>query len=329
MISAAKFHALVLGGAMALGASAVPSFAQHNWDAGTSFPPSNFLVQGLQEFARRVNEATNGQVAITVHAGGAIGLQGPDAMRAVKDGIVAIAEGSFSQQTGVTPLSFLGDVPMLAVGYDQTKQFRDALGPLLAAKEAELNQKVLYMAPWPGQGFYTKNPINQLSDLRGVKIRAGSGSAFDFLAALGASPAMLPWGEVTPALATGAIQGVITSSQSGVDGKFWEFLGYYYSTDYTNPLSVVTVNLDAWKALTPELQAAIEKVAAEIEPEIWQASKDGDAKARATLTENGIKIVTPSEEFMKQAYDASAKLREDALAKAGPDGPKLIEAIAR
>ena len=73
-----------------------------------------------------------------------------------------------------------------------------------------------------------------------------------FFEALGASPVQLPWGEVVPSLATGAIDGVTTSSSSGVDGSFWEFLDYMNRFNWQGSAIMVNVNLDAWNALSPE-----------------------------------------------------------------------------
>ena len=58
----------------------------------------------------------------------------------------------------------------------------------------------------------------------------------------------IPWGETVPALASGAVVGVTTSSVSGVDGKFWEFLKYFYRTNHVWSSQILTVNNDCWKS---------------------------------------------------------------------------------
>lgn len=43
-------------------------------------------------FADRVKEATNGELEIVVHFGGALGFKGPELLRAVAEGQIAIAK---------------------------------------------------------------------------------------------------------------------------------------------------------------------------------------------------------------------------------------------
>ena len=86
---------------------------------------------------------------------------------------------------------------------------------------------------------------------------------------IGMTSVQLPWGEVVPSLAAGTIDGVTTSASSGVDGKFWEFLKYMYPTNHVWSSNALSVNLDAWKALSQKNRDAIEAVAKRLQPKFW------------------------------------------------------------
>ena len=105
------------------------------------------------------------------------------------------------------------------------------------------------MVPWPTQYLHLKVKTDTLDGLKSMKIRVPDKNAQDMCAAVGMAPVLIPWGETIPALASGAVAGVSTSSVSGVDGKFWEFLKYVYPTNHTWSCQMVNVNLDSWKAL--------------------------------------------------------------------------------
>ncbi len=119
------------------------------------------------------------------------------------------------------------------------------------------------MVPWPTQYLHLKVKTDTLDGLKGVKIRVPDKNAQDMCAAVGMAPVLIPWGETIPALASGAVAGVSTSSVSGVDGKFWEFLKYVYPTNHTWSCQMVNVNNDTWKKLSPAHQKAIEELAQE------------------------------------------------------------------
>ena len=63
--------------------------------------------------------------------------------------------------------------------------------------------------------------------------------------------------------------GVSTSSVSGVDGKFWEFLKFFYQTNHAWSSQIVTINNDTWKKISPANQKIIVDLAKKLEPEFW------------------------------------------------------------
>ncbi|MDX6751151.1 TRAP transporter substrate-binding protein [Geminicoccaceae bacterium 1502E] len=314
----------VLSAVSALALLASPAMAGEVWDMSYAWPDSNFHVQNGHEFAKRVAAATDGEVEIVIHSGGALGLKGPEAMAAVRDGIVPIAEYSLEQQNGEVPFTSLAAMPGLAMGYEETRVLVEVIRPKIQEILGNYNQKLLYIVPWPGQGVYTKVPLNSLADLGGYKLRAANARAVEFFEALGAAPVLLPWAEVVPSLASGVINGVSTSSSSGVDGKFWEFLSDYSRFDWANPLSVVTVNLDSWNELSAESQAAIEAIAKELEPSFWEVSVKEDERNLELLSANGINVSTLPASLRKEIAEASEAIWAEFAEQAGEDARKAI-----
>ena len=313
--------AAALAATTALGGAA---WAQ-SWDMSYAWPEGNFHVQNGMRFAKEVAETTDGRVTITIHPGGALGLKGPEAMAAVRDGLVPIAEYSFEQQNGEVPFASLGAMPGLAMGYDETETLLETMRPRMEEILTDYNQKLLYVVPWPGQAVYAKQPIESLADLEGYQLRAANARAVEFFEALDAAPILLPWAEVVPSLASGVIDGVSTSSSSGVDGQFWEFMSHMSRFDWANPLSVVTVNLDAWNELSAEDQAAIEALAAELEPEFWDVSREEDERNLAILAEEGIEVSQPTDEMRAEIAAASERIWEAFLQEAGEDARAVVE----
>ncbi len=297
-----------------------------NWDLPMAWPQGNFHVQNAEVFADEVREATDGAVDITVHPGGALGFKGPEMLKAVRDGLVPIGDILLNQQVGEAPFLGIESVPYLASGYAEIEALHEFSRPVYEEIAADFNQKILYMVPWPGQGVYSTEEIVTLEDLEGLSMRVVDKNGLEFMSALGAAPRQMPWGDVVPALASGAIEGVTTSSSSGVDGKFWEFMGYMNRFNWQSASNMVTVNLDAWNALEPEHREAIEEVAARLEPEFWEVSRKEDEEKLATLAENGMKVTEPTPELRADLLEVAKPMWQEFIDDVGPPAGEVIAA---
>ena len=80
--------------------------ATASWDMSTVWPDGNFHTQNAMAFAEEVKKQTDGTVNITVKAGGQLGFKGPEHLRAVRDGLVPLADVLNIQQVGDEP--FMG-----------------------------------------------------------------------------------------------------------------------------------------------------------------------------------------------------------------------------
>lgn len=276
---------------------AAPSggYAGENWDLASAWPAGNFHVQNAMKFAQAVEKATNGDVKITVHPGGALGLKGPEMLVAVRDGQVAMADIQMNQQVGENRFWGIESLPYLATGYGELKKLQRHTRPRFEELATQYGQKILYIVPWPPQGVFSKAAFDSApAQLKGVKIRTIDKNASDFFGKIGAVPLQMPWGDVVPALATGALDAVATSSTSGVDGKFWEFLKYCNRLNWQMNSQMVTVNARAWGKLKPAEQKTIEALAKRMEGEFWAVSEKEDEKNIALLSERGMKVAEPN-----------------------------------
>jgi TRAP-type C4-dicarboxylate transport system substrate-binding protein len=134
----------------------------------------------------------------------------------------------------------------------------------------------------------------------------------------------MPWGELIPALASGRVSGVATSATSGVDGKFWEFMKYIYPTNHTWGSNMVTINLDTWKKIPADQQQAILKVAAELEPQFWEVSRQGDVDSIKTMVDNGMVLVDISPAMRSEMAKRAASLQEEFLQRV-PAAKPIVE----
>jgi TRAP-type C4-dicarboxylate transport system substrate-binding protein len=129
------------------------------------------------------------------------------------------------------------------------------------------------------------------------------------------APVVIPWGELLPALSSGAVSGVSTSAVSGVDGKFWEFLKFFHATNQQWSSDIVAINNDVWKKIKPEHQKAITDLSRKLEPEFWEVAFTADKDCAKKMVDNGMQLVTPPAAMMADLRKRSAHLVDDFMKK--------------
>jgi TRAP-type C4-dicarboxylate transport system substrate-binding protein len=264
----------------------------------TVWPDGNFHTINAKRFADEVKTATSGAVEIDVKSGGQLGFKGPEQLRAVRDGLVPMADVLNIQQIGDEPILGVEGIPFICNNVDELKVLHKYLRPEYEKVALRNNQTILYMVPWPTQYLHLKVKVESLDGLKGIKIRVPDKNAQDMCAAIGMAPALIPWGETIAALSSGAVAGVSTSAVSGVDGKFWEFLKFFHQTNHAWSCQMVTINNDTFKKISPDNQKIMVELAKKLEPDFWASSLKADADSAKRLTEGGMQMVIPSPQMM-------------------------------
>jgi len=276
-------------------------------------PPHNFQAIALEDFAAKVKERTNGSVEIVVEPGGALGYQGPELLRTVKDGITPISEMVISGVGGDEPIFGLYSLPFMILDWEEARLFDKISRPYFEKAAEKWNQKILYITPWPFSGMWTKRELDSVSDMKGLKTRTYDRSGALLIEATGGTPLALPFSEVYTALATDLIDAVLTSTQTAVDGKFWEVLGYYHPVNATITTSMTTINLEIFNKLSEEQQQILIDAAKEIEEELWVSTEILDKDQEKVCNDNGIVTRPLSEEFKQELLQVSEPIRNEWL----------------
>jgi TRAP-type C4-dicarboxylate transport system substrate-binding protein len=302
-------------GALVMAPVVVRAQAAMKLPLATVWPDANFHVINCRRFADEVKKATGGAIEIDVKSGGQLGFKGPECLRAVRDGLVPIADYLNTQQIGDEPFMGIEGVPFLAGSAEELKILHKHIRPEFEKIAARNNQTILYVVPWPNQYLHLKVKAETVDALKGIKIRSADKGAQDIWASAGMAPIVMPWGELLPALSSGAVSGVSTSAVSGVDGKFWEFLKFFHATNQQWSSDIVAINNDVWKKIKPEHQKAIAELAKKLEPEFWDSAFTADKDCAKKMIDGGMQLVTPSAAMMADLRKRSDHLMADFMKK--------------
>ena len=302
--------------------------AQTKWDLPSAYAPGNFHTQLLNQFAAEVDKATAGKLKITVHPAASL-FKAPEIKRAVQGGQAQAGEIIFANLQNEDQIYGADGIPFLADTYDSALKLWNAQKPILEKKLAAQGIVLLYSVPWPPQGIYSKKPINNIADLKGIKWRAYSPATGRIAELVGAQPVTVQAAELSQAMATGVIEATMTSGSTGVDTKMWEQMKYYYDVQAWLPKNAVLVNKKAMDALDPATRSALLKVAADLEKRGWEVSKKVTADTTAALKANGMTVSAPSPALKAELQKVGAKMLDEWLKKAGSDGQATINAFRK
>ena len=302
-----------------------PVLAKTNWNANSVWPPKNLHSVGLTDFAEKVKKATNGELEMVVHTGGALGFKGPDLLKAVRDGLVPVSDMLISGVAGDEKIFQIVTLPFLVRDFDELRLLIEIAYPYFDKSAQKWGQKILYIAPWPGAGLWTKKNITTLEEMKGLKTRTYDKNGALVMEAVGATPFALPFSEVYTSLQTGLIDSVMTSSPTAVDGKFWEVLKYYEPLFITAATDMVTVNLKAFQKLPKAQQDALVKIGKEMEETMWANVKKWDKEQEAISNKNGIETVKPSTKVIGELEKITEHIRAEWLKSAPADGKKIYD----
>ncbi len=314
-------RALSLAAALALAGGVQ---AQTKWDMPTPYSDGEFHTRNVKMFVEEAQKAAGGKLEIQVHSNGSL-IKHPDILRAVSTGQVNIAEFLLGQFGNEDPVFAADNVPFVAAGYDNAWKFYQAQKPELQKSLEKRGLRLLYSVAWPGQGFYTKEPLKSVDDLKGTKFRTYSPLTARLAELLGASPTVIQVPEIPQMFATGAVQAMITSSATGTSTKAWEFVKNYYKTSAFHPKNVVVVNQRAFSRLPKDQQGALTKAGATAEKRGWEMSKTREREGDETLAKNGMSVRDPDAKMKAAFQKIGAQMAQEWEKQAGAPGQAILK----
>lgn len=162
----------------------------------------------------------------------------------------------------------------------------------------------------------SKVPLRRLEDFKGKKIRTPAGLTSMIFAKLGASPVPLPAGEIYSALETGVIDAAeFVTLADDYGAALHEVTKSFLWPSFHGPIGTTDwgVNLEAWKKLPPDLQAAFRAMVfeADYRNEIMAAVADYEAfkKMKAKGLEHTQLSVSDMEKVKKLSLDVAMEYK--------------------
>lgn len=300
------------------------TLAKEIWNANSQWSPNNYHSRALKEFADKVNEKANGELEIIVQYSGALGYSGPELLQVVRDNLVQMSLITNMTVAGHERIFGVNSLPMLGPTIEKGRILTDICKPYFDKAAEKWNQKILWMSPWY-DGLWTQKKVTSVEDMKGLKIRTYDKISADVVKALGGMPYALPWSDVYTSVATKMIDAVLTSATTGAEGKIWEVMDYFQPIIFMLATEMVTVNLEEFNKLSPEMQDFMIQTAKEIENKVWNEAKNEEESNIQLLVENGVEVVPLSEEFENKLIAITEDVREKWLDDSPAEAREIYE----
>jgi TRAP-type mannitol/chloroaromatic compound transport system substrate-binding protein len=229
------------------------------WKMQASYPLGTTVMMHGVEWAKYINQLTNGRLKIEILAPGAMCAVG-DIVTYLEKGVFdcAITYGGF--YTGLIPETDLEiGLPMGHMSWDEywDAYWNRGLGNIIREAYAEHNIVQYPAAAGCYYHFNTNFPVTKLSDLKGKKIRA-LGVYGKYVQALGGSAVTIPGGELYMAMKLGTIDGAIYDASGLQDVKFHEVVKYYTLPTAAQIALSLLINKKSLDKLPPDLRVIVD-----------------------------------------------------------------------
>jgi tripartite ATP-independent transporter DctP family solute receptor len=320
-----KFNPFILATLIAL-LTFLPAQAKTTLKLATVTPDHHAYTRGAQEFARLVEEGTNGEVVIKVYGGGQLGKGERELLEGLQLGTIDLAVtatgpvSNFSEDMGVV------DLPFLFTSNEHVDKVLDGpIGRSLLDGLEKANIKGLAFFENGFRNFTnSKRSLTKPEDFKGLKFRTMENPVhLASVRQLGAQAVPMSWGEVYTSLQTGVIDGqenpvaIVYAFKLSEVQKYLSLTGHFYSPA---PLSM---SLKKFNALKPEHQQAVLDAALKAAAYERKLIRDNEAKQLEALKEQGMVV----SEVDKAAFVEAMAPVYDQFGQKYPGWQKVLEQI--
>jgi len=260
---------------------------------GESHPSSHPTAQADMEFARRVEEETEGRIKIIVCEDQQLGTE-PEVIDQVRFGAI-----DFTRVSVANLVNHLPDLNVLQFPYlyeDRDHMWRvleSDIGDELLNKVGDYGFVGLTWFDAGSRSFYTRDkPIEKLEDLNGLTIRLMENSLMlEMSKAMGFTGVLKPYGEVYPMIQQGEADGAENNFSSYLTQSHYEVAPYFSLDEHLRIPEILIGSKIALSHLSDDDWEIIRRVAKETTVYQKQLWSEMEEKAKKKLLEKGVQII--------------------------------------
>ncbi len=304
----------MLAAAAALGAMTATSMAQEvTLRFHQMLPPQATIpAKAIIPWMEKVMADSGGRLKIEKYDAMALGGTPPQLVDQVTDGVVDFIWTVIGYTPGRFPSTEAFELPFMVTKGEATSKAFHEYCEKYCADEFKGMKVIAWHAHGPGL-IHSKNPVNKLEDMNGLKIRGGSRVINQMLEKLGASPIGMPVPAVTESLSKGVIDATTIPWEVTPSLKVSELVSNHTGFSGANGLYtqtfVVAMNQAAYDKLPDDLKKVIDDNSGiEAAALFGRTMDEGDAAGLKIAQDRNNNIITLDEAETQRWKDAASPL---------------------
>jgi len=289
------------------------------------YPPPT--IHGDKNFAKNVEEMSNGRIKISVFAGGEL-VPTPDILKAVKSGTVDMAH---AVSVFFSEYELAGIDAGLPLAWNNAHEaeilYNMGMRELVTAEYAK--HGVHFLSEYWAAPFHiiSTTPVSSIADLKKIKVTT-AGEAAMMMMNLGVGVVDMPPEDIYLGLTTGVVDGVIYGGALEYQlMKLHEAAKYYNTTPIFDPATdALLINPKKWESLPKDLQAILLSAARQARWDYYNWVLSKEYELRETIFKGH--LTSFSDADMAVLNEAAQKVW-DKSAERGPAAAKGIEMVKK
>ncbi len=268
----------------------------------TLAPTGSCYHESLLRMAESWRNTSNGAISLTVYADGKLGGEADTV------GLLEIGSIHAAMLTGVGLMNIEPDVtalqsiPMLTHSLEELDYLMSTLRPKL---EAKLEDKGYITLIWGDTGFvrfFSKVPVNQMSDMRHLKIFAWAGSTkqVEVYRKSGFNTIPLETSDIVSGLQTGLIDAAPAPPIFSLATQIDRIAPYMLDINWSPIVGALVIKKSVWEKIPPRLQDEFLEAAKIAEGEIRANSRQENLDAIRAMEKRGLSITHLEPDKMKE-----------------------------
>ncbi len=286
----------------------------YNWRFVTEELDGQLQYEYAEEFAKRLNEKSDGKINIDVYEFGGLGSE-VDQVEQLQNGAVQFAimspgfTGGMVKEGQLFALHFL--FPDDLEKTQEILNTSEALNTDLTKKYEEHN--ITPLAYWTegAMQWTSDRPITKPEDFKNFKMRTQTSPLIlESYKAYGANPTPMSWGELYTALDRGTVQGQENPIFFIEDASFHEVQDHMTISNHNNYVAMTTVNTDWFKGLPDDVKTLITETVDEM--------RDWTFDLQTKMNEEMLTKIKENEEHPTEIHELTEEQRQAFKEKAKP-----------
>ncbi len=308
----------ILVGLLIVAVAAIPAMADTIvLKAGHSANEDEPYHIGLTEFARIVDEKSDGRVQVQIFPNNQLGNE-KEMVEGLLLGTVDITVPSNGVVTNFVKKLGIFDLPFLFRDREHMYKVMDGeVGQILNESMQEKGFRLLGFYEAGIRHIMTRNKaIESYDDLQGLKIRTmGVPAHVASFNAFGANATPLAYGELYGALQSGLVDGAEAANTNYNSKKFYEVAPHWAQIGWTALVADLIMSEQKFQSLPEDIQAILSEAGLQSAAVERAAYSESDNSLLDSLTSKGVKVTKPDPGPFRDAsqtvYDEFVKNDED------------------